>query len=162
MAKYNFLLYYTTNNDKIYEKGGKNMDDLRRMKKDYIFIFLTTLFTIFSSLFYLIGFYNNLTMFIVSIVILVVAVIFSIFRFLILFQYSNYSIANSIFSSAIMLICNASFFAFSLFLIKDSYPHYGYVITALFILILALLYLLINNLRLRKRYHKLRFEAFKK
>ena len=66
------------------------MDDLRRMKKDNILVFLIILFSSFSSFFYFIRTDNDLGLFIASIIILLLVLLASILRFKILRQNLNY------------------------------------------------------------------------
>lgn len=148
-------------NDKLNKKGGITMDDLRRMKKDNILVFLIILFSSFSSFFYFIRTDNDLGLFIASIIILLLVLLASILRFKILIGYSDYSIVNALISNLVMLLCNALCFLFSLFLSKGSYPKYIYIIAIAIALVLSFIYLLIDDSKLRKRYLKLRMEAYK-
>ncbi len=137
------------------------MDDLRRMKKDNILVFLIILFSSLSSFFYFIGIDDNLWLFIASIIILALVLLASILRFKILIGYCDYSIGNALISNLVMLLCNALCFAFSLFWGKGSYPKYIYIIAIAIALVLSFIYLLIDDSKLRKRYLKLRMEAYK-
>lgn len=137
------------------------MDDLRRMKKDNILVFLIILFSSLSSFFYFIGIDDNLWLFIASIIILALVFLASILRFKILIGYCDYSIGNALISNLVMLLCNALCFLFSLFWGKGSYPKYIYIIAIAIALVLSFIYLLIDDSKLRKRYLKLRMEAYK-
>lgn len=137
------------------------MDDLRRMKKDNILVFLIILFSSLSSFFYFIGIDDNLWLFIASIIILALVLLASILRFKILIGYCDYSIGNALISNLVMLLCNALCFLFSLFWGKGSYPKYIYITAIAIALVLSFIYLLIDDSKLRKRYLKLRMEAYK-